>query len=570
MLIKRFPAYTLEISEDYFYVKKMEVKPERPGRQATGGGFDIERDGDLYSVQIDKAQFSEILKSLFSKADMEYSLLMKRDMNIMNIRYMDKKFDRILRLLLEHASSDYKRVGDIYYIFEIAQTDVLKKLNSTVRLPLRYIPVQDLTKLFPPELAASKLYKIDTETNAVILSGSVEEIGPVQAFIEQIDKPSEDRHYFRFDLHYLNAKDIKSILPSSFKHHTPILIPHTNSFVMLLSPEKKEILDEYLRIVDRSREVEYVQLKYIKSEYLLKNMPPSISKDDIIETGDPSAVFVRGSPDKLETFFSELALIDQPIPQIRYDLLVILLTEGETFALNQNLSDNVFTIQQPPKTSQGAVLASLGKIASLNFDIISNFGLQFAVELNAGLSEDRAKVLADTTLNGISGEKISFRNTNTFRYREFEINPNTGELAPTGVVREIVSGLIIEINGWVSGDGMITMEVEAEISRLGTEADLDETREPPTFEKIVKTHVRSPSGEPIAIGGLITEDKTTTVQKVPVLGSIPLLGYFFQSEKDEISRSEFVIYILPSAEYLYTDQESIDRRIEELYTEYFQ
>jgi type II secretory pathway component GspD/PulD (secretin) len=81
--------------------------------------------------------------------------------------------------------------------------------------------------------------------------------------------------------------------------------------------------------------------------------------------------------------------------------------------------------------------------------------------------------------------------------------------------------------------------------------------------------VRSRSGELLAIGGLITEDKTSTVQKTPLLGDIPVLGYFFRSEKDEVNRSVFVIYILPHAEYVYEGTESITRKIEKLFKKCF-
>jgi general secretion pathway protein D len=569
ILIKRLKTYSLEVNDEYYYVKRIEPKTEMPGAGAARERVEIIREGDMYSLCVEKEQFSKIVQSLFREAELEYSMLMRRDVSIGNLEFENKRFDQLLRLVLEQANADYKRVGEIYYIFEISQNDVLKKLKSTVHIPLTYLAAQDLIKLFPPELATTRMYTIDPEANSIILSGSLEEIGPIQNFIEQVDEPAKEHRYYRFDLNYVRFKDLKSILPVSFKHDTPVRIPQTNSFVMLLSPEKKQILEDYLSIIDRGGEVEIVRLRYVKSEHLLKNLPPSVSKEDIIETGDPSVVFVRGSEEKLETFFRELEVVDQPIPQIRYDILVILYMEDETFQWNQNLNENIVTIQHPPGQESSAVLATLGRVFTLSFDVVTNFGVQFAMELNAGLLNDKAKVLADTTLNGLSGEKVSFQNTNTYRYRSFEINPNTGELWPTGVVNEIVSGLIINVNGWVSGDDMITMEVEAEVSRLGSDVDIGTLKEPPTFEKIVKTHVRSRSGELLAIGGLITEDKTSTMQKTPLLGDIPVLGAFFRSEKDEMNRSVFVIYILPHAEYLYKGTESVARRMEKLFRKFF-
>ena len=570
IIMKRFPNYTVEMDKDYFYIKKVVERPPKPGeRERAAEKISITKEGDSFSIAVERASFNELVDSLFSEASNEYSLLMRRDQLISNIRFTGKRFDEMLRLLCEQANADFKKVGSIYYIFEISQNDVLKKFKSTVRIPLVYNSAEEVIKLFPPELASSKFYKIDTSTNSIILSGSLEEIGPIQEFIAELDTPMGNQRFYHFDLNYLNVKDIKSIIPVTYKYDPLITIPNTNSFAMLLSPEKKELLDEYLKLIDKSSDVAHVKLKYIKAENLKKNLPPSITQEDIVETGDPSVVFVKGSARKLDIFYRELALLDQPVPQIRYDLLVIQFQEGETVNWNQNLTENVFTMRTTTDEDEGSFLGSIGKLFSLNFDVVSNFGLQFALQLNYDLSEDRAKILADTTLNGISGEEIKFQNTSTFRYREYETDPNTGNLRQTGVVREIVSGLIIDMKGWVSGDGMITMEVEATVSRLGSGATGDTTREPTTFEKVLKTHVRSPSGKPIAIGGLITEEKGTTIQKIPVLADIPLLGYLFQTKKETVDRSEFVIYIVPHAEYLEREEVSLNNRMERLYNKFF-
>ena len=51
------------------------------------------------------------------------------------------------------------------------------------------------------------------------------------------------------------------------------------------------------------------------------------------------------------------------------------------------------------------------------------------------------------------------------------------------------------------------------------------------------------SGEAASIGGLIREDETETVNKVPLLGDIPLLGYLFKSVQKNKGRTELTIFI---------------------------
>jgi general secretion pathway protein D len=570
IFLKRLQQYTLETDDDFYYMKKVvEKQQQTQAARQKAGRVELKKDNGTYSITVEKAPFSEIADALFTEAGYEYSALSQRDVQMNSIRFSNKSFEELLRLLLEQASMDYKKVGDVYYIFEISQKDVLKKFKSTVLVYLKYLSVEELIKLFPPDLASSQLFRIDSDTNSIVLSGSLEEIGPIQKFILELDRPKGAEEYFRFDLNYFSVKNLKSVLPVTFKHDIPIEIPNTNSFVVLLSPEKRAMFGDYLKLIDRQLAAEYVKLKYIKAEHLKKYLPPSIAQEDVVETGNPTAVIIKGSPEKIDAFYRDLALLDQPAPQIRYDLLVINTQEGEARSLNQNLTDNVLTVKSPADKDEGAFLGSLGKLFSLKFDVVSNFGYQFAVQLNADISENRAKVLGDTTINGISGEEISFQNTSTFRYREFETDPNTGLLRQTGVVREIQSGLIISMKGWVSGDGMITMDVKSTVSRLGEDTSGDTSAPPPTFEKTIKTNVRCQSGKPIAIGGLITEENTVSNQKTPLLGNVPLLGLFFQTKKNTVDRSEFVIYIVPYAEYLETAELSVSNRIERLYNKFF-
>ena len=88
--------------------------------------------------------------------------------------------------------------------------------------------------------------------------------------------------------------------------------------------------EKILNLLDARRESIPVCLKYIKTETLIKNLPPSITKDLIVDSGYPNLVFYRGSADNYECFFKELKMIDKPQPQIKYQLLVIQYTLGKT------------------------------------------------------------------------------------------------------------------------------------------------------------------------------------------------------------------------------------------------
>jgi general secretion pathway protein D len=559
ILMKRFPDYKIESSKDFFYIRKGVTATGQAAATATAGSFVKVVDG-RYSLEIDKARFRDILVDLFRKSGLEYSLFLRTDVILENLHFSDKSMAEMLRLVMEQANADFTVENGIYYVYDIQRTDVLKKLKTIRQVPLSYVSVQDLPNLFPQEMASQNLYRLDRNSNSIILTGSQEEIGPIEQFIRSVDQPTGNKKYCRFDLDFLKVNDLPSVLPLSLSGIKPVAVPQCNSFVMLLSSESERLLREYLPLVDRRVPAHAIQLKYVQSDFLLKNLPPSVSKEDILQTGDATLVFFTGSEDKLRHLQRELELLDKPAPQIRYELLVVQYQDGQGFDWKLKLNADA-----TPSTLPASFLGSIDKLLNLNFNIVSTFGYLFALELNLGITTNKASVLADTSLTGLSGQEIKFQNTETSRYQEFEIDPDTGRQLATGVTREITTGLIIGMNGWVSGDGMITMKVTSTVSKQGTGTSTQTGALPSTSEKIVSTNLRTPSGRPVVIGGLIQQNKDSNVQKVPVLGDIPLLGLLFQSRSDTTSATELVIYIVPHLEYPEAHKADASRQMEDLY-----
>jgi type II secretory pathway component GspD/PulD (secretin) len=191
------------------------------------------------------------------------------------------------------------------------------------------------------------------------------------------------------------------------------------------------------------------------------------------------------------------------------------------------------------------VTGQLGNLLNLNFDIITVFGYQFAAKLNAAISENQANVFADTTLFGLSGEEIKFQNTSTYRYRDSNIDPDTGKPIYSGVTREIVSGLLLDIKGWVSGDGMITTTVSASVSKRGADVSSSMGNPPPTSEKVLTTQVRARSGETVVLSGLRQNDSTIVEQRIPFVSKIPLVGWLFKSKNNTAENTQMIIYLVP-------------------------
>jgi general secretion pathway protein D len=564
LIVKRLKGFTLESTEDYFYIKKIpevrEVRREEQREQNV-----ITRSDNLFSIVQAGRPLFELLDELFHKAGREYSLITRKNEVIELIRYRDKSFDQLLRLILDQVNMDFQVLDEIYYIFEISQKNVLNKLRSTVTVPILHTTPDEIMKLFPPDMLASRIVKADPVANTILLTGTPEEISPIRAFIRKVDRPIEGSRYHRFDLSFIKAENMKGLLPAPVRNADFIIIPGTNSFAILLSEPKRELVEQYLSLVDRSTEVSEIHLKFIKAKDLTEHLPPSVAKEDIIETGDPSVVFFRGSKEKQEVFRRELAVLDQPVPQIQYQLLVVQFSEGSS--LNwQNQEDTLISFDYPEFGSH-AYSGNIGYLLDLNFDVFSTLGAKLSMDLNLALSENEATVLTDTTLSSLSGQTVKFQDTETFRYQELEVVD--GETRETGVTREVSTGLIVSIQGWASGDGMITMEVDATVSKRGVDTTGTLGSLPPTTEKKVTTQVRTVAGKPVILSGLFRSDMTTVVDKIPILGDIPILGLLFQKKIETETKSEVVIFVMPHIETVETEELDSEKRIAGLYQNLF-
>ena len=72
------------------------------------------------------------------------------------------------------------------------------------------------------------------------------------------------------------------------------------------------------------------------------------------------------------------------------------------------------------------------------------------------------------------------------------------------------------------------------------------TTAPEVDIKQTSSLVRIREGTTVVIGGLIQNEHYKTRRKVPILGDIPLLGYFFRGVFDNKRRTELVIFITPT------------------------
>lgn len=345
-----------------------------------------------------------------------------------------------------------------------------------------------------------------------------------------------------YPVHNRICEEIPPLLPSGLVEGCVIRTdPATNTLIIQATPEQHRTLTEQIILLDLAPQEWVVPLVRLTGEELVKNPPRGISPRQFRQTGTPGLVLFQGTPEQYRGLLKELCRIDKPATQYRFQLLVVQYQEGDSLHWEPSVTGTF-----PEQGGENSLMGTLGGCLGLSFDVTTALGAVFAVELGAGIRQSRARVLADTSLTALSGQKVRFQNTGTTRYRDMERDPVTGEMKATGVTREITSGLFLEMTGTRDAGGSVLISLSATVSRQGTDTAGENGALPPTSEKIITTTLRARPGEPVSIGGLIQEERILSVDKVPLLGEIPLLGILFQKRRETLERTELVIYMIPT------------------------
>lgn len=115
-------------------------------------------------------------------------------------------------------------------------------------------------------------------------------------------------------------------------------------------------------------------------------------------------------------------------------------------------------------------------------------------------------------------------------------------------IQNVTVGTVLSITPQVSADGLITLDVTPAVSRLvrvDTSASGD-TSAPVIDIRQASSIVRLRDGDTIIMGGLVQEGQYSTTRKVPILGSLPVVGKaLFTAESKSSERTELIFFLTP-------------------------
>ena len=127
-------------------------------------------------------------------------------------------------------------------------------------------------------------------------------------------------------------------------------------------------------------------------------------------------------------------------------------------------------------------------------------------------------------------------------------------------------GITLKIKPQISEGNYVKVDIYQEISALAPTAATEGLAI--TTKRSAKTSVVVKDKQTIVIGGLIQDKETRSITKIPLLGDIPFLGWFFKYSSTEKQKTNLMIYLTPTIINELSDLDEVKQKSEEKFKDH--
>ena len=290
-----------------------------------------------------------------------------------------------------------------------------------------------------------------------------------------------------------------------------------------------------------------------------------------------NSLVVTASPSDFVTVQRVISRLDIPRDEVYCECVImeVTLNNNNTFAANvispasgifSVPSSDIFNLIQNPASATGAVIGfkaggsqniALPNGQSVNVSSVQ--GLITAIQTNS-----KSNVLATPQIIALDNTEASFESSENIPILTSTAVPNAG--VAQSVTKERIA---------------LTMKIKPQINKMSNFVKLDietkigdiENRVLPsavqnlafaTLDRTAKTTVVVADDDTVVLGGLIQDKVQDTVNKVPILGDIPLLGWLFKSSTKQVQKTNLLVFVTPHIVRQYEKVRAIlDKKLKE-------
>jgi general secretion pathway protein D len=410
----------------------------------------------------------------------------------------------------------------------------------------------------------------DTRTNSVVVSGPADTLKIVDTVIKQLDaNPAIDQNVYVYRLRNAQALNIEQVMNALF-NGTTISNRSTQSNADRLTASRSTSGSSFSTGNSTGRTTTggtsntrvtsgggNAQRLSQQSQQAANDLSGQVS---IIADTDSNSLLLRTAPANFPRLKSVLDELDKPVQQVLIKVLFAEVTHNNTTDIGAelsilNLRDN--RIAPNDTTATGAAGGrTLGPIGA------SNFGLPAAGTAGSGLviqlleqnfqatirlleQTGKLDVLSRPYILASDNQLASIVVGQSIPFITDSRVTDAGQQINTTEYRDI--GILLDVIPHVNPDGVVILDVAPEISTLTGETIQTgpNVSQPIIAKRSAQSRVGVKTGQTIVIGGLMQDNLTETVNKVPLLGDIPWLGELFKQTRRVKQKTELLIFLTP-------------------------
>jgi type IV pilus assembly protein PilQ len=307
-----------------------------------------------------------------------------------------------------------------------------------------------------------------------------------------------------FPLNYAKAKDVSDVIKEMRSDRGQIKYDErTNTVIVSDIPTTLFQIKEVISRLDQRTpqvliETRIVETKLEKDEHL------GIRWSDSFTLTQTQTSFPSSFPFKAQGTLGELGdtFVSSPLSRVN----------GPSGLLDAN-----------PTTTLGEI--GIGTLSSS----------ALAWTLNALKQRSDTKVVSNPTLTVLNNQEASILIGEEFPIPEFSVNPDTGNTTISSFKPKKV-GTVLTVTPHVNPSREVVLDLQPEVIAVTANATFNVSGStsvslPRFTTQTVKTQVRVLNGETVAIGGLVKTTELVQVNKVPLLGDIPIIGLLFTNKR---------------------------------------
>jgi type IV pilus assembly protein PilQ len=259
-----------------------------------------------------------------------------------------------------------------------------------------------------------------------------------------------------------------------------------------------------------------------------------------------NTLIITDTPSKILEVRELLTRLDVPARQVMIEARVVVATDGWSRDLGARLSfDQVTTEELAGDLYRGRAIGSgqaLPQVLGAGNLLLSLLNLDkgnlLNLELRALEAENKGKVISNPRVLTSNQKPAVILNGTQIPY----ITPPS-QLGGVATVTFKDAFLCLLVDPQILNNDSIILTVEVQKDAVRDIANIGDN--PAIDTKRIKTQVRVNNGETLVLGGIFDGSEGSTVNKVPLLGDIPLLGHLFKTTGKENSKTELIIFITP-------------------------